>query len=614
VGWNYGNISNCYSTGNATGGNNSSELGGLVGSNGATISDCYSTGAVSGGSSSYSVGGLVGENDSGSISNCYSTGSVSGDTYSSYAYVGGLVGYHYTGSISNCYSTGMVSNNVFYSSYVGGLVGYSINSSIGNCYFLITSGPDNGYGIPLTDEQMKQQSNFIGWDFDGDPPIWKIQENITYPHLFWEPNAVTPPQPQYTGGTGTTEDPYQISNVADLQLLMASPADWDKYFIQTADINMQGIEMTPVGNDVNNFIGSFDGQSHIISNIYINMPGSNNVGLFGYVGSGGQIRNLGVENVNITGHNNVGGLVGYSYGSISNCYSTGLVSSDAYSSYVGGLVGWDDSGSITNCYSTGTITGGDDSEYLGGLVGQFGYGYISNCYSTGTVTGGDYSYLLGGLVGINYDGSISDCYSTGVVTGGDNSYYLGGLVGYSESRNNISNCYSTSAVTGGIYSHYLGGLVGYNFDGSISNCYSTGAVSGSSGSSAIGGLVGYNYYSSISNCYFLITSGPNDGNGTPLTNEQMKQQSSFVDWDFTTIWRMRCEGMNYPKLNWQVIPAADLVCPDGVDFADYSFFAERWLNTDCASSNNCDGADLDLSGTVDIADLAILCNHWLKGF
>ena len=98
-----------------------------------------------------------------------------------------------------------------------------------------------------------------------------------------------------------------------------------------------------------------------------------------------------------------------------------------------------------------------------------------------------------------------------------------------------------------------------------------------------------------------------------LTDEQMKQQSSFVDWDFTTIWRMRCEGMNYPKLNWQVIPAADLVCPDGVDFADYSFFAERWLNTDCASNNNCDGADFDLSGTVDMADLDVFCNYWLTG-
>jgi hypothetical protein len=514
-----------------------------VGSNGSTISDCYSTGAVSGGSGSHSVGGLVGENDSGSISNCYSTGSVSGDTYSSYAYVGGLVGYHYTGSISNCYSTGMVSNDV-YSSYVGGRVGNNDSgATISSSYFLITSGPDNGNGTPLTDEQMKQQSSFVNWDFDGDPPIWKIQENITYPHLFWEPNSVTPPQPQYTGGLGTTDDPYQISTVADLQLLMASPADWDKYFIQTADINMRGIEMTPVGNDVNNFTGSFDGQSYIISNVYINMPGSDNVGLFGEV-SGGQIRNLGVENVNITGRN-----------------------------YVGGLVGWDDSGSITNCYSTGTVSGYYD---VGGLVG-LNWSTLTSCYATGLVSG---YYSVGGLVGYNGGGTLTSCYATGSVSGGDNSYYLGGLAG--ENYGTIDNCYSTGAVTGRDSSYDLGGFVGWGW-----------------------------YYGNISSSYFLITSGPDNGNGTPLTDEQMKQQSSFIGWDFNDVWHI-CETTNYPKLIWQM-PPGDFVCPDGVNFADYSFFAERWLNTDCASSNNCDGADLDLSGTVDIADLKIFCNHWLEG-
>ena len=105
-------------------------------------------------------------------------------------------------------------------------------------------------------------------------------------------------------------------------------------------------------------------------------------------------------------------------------------------------------------------------------------------------------------------------------------------------------------------------------------------------------------------------AGPNNGYGTPLTDAQMKQQSSFVGWDFTTIWAI-CEGTNYPRLLWS-IPAADLVCPDGVNFADYSFFAERWMNTNCASNDNCDGTDFDFSGTVDTADLKIFCNDWLQ--
>jgi hypothetical protein len=102
----------------------------------------------------------------------------------------------------------------------------------------------------------------------------------------------------------------------------------------------------------------------------------------------------------------------------------------------------------------------------------------------------------------------------------------------------------------------------------------------------------------------------------------MKQQNNFVGWDFTNetangtndYWRMCVNGVNYPQLNWQYAQYGDFICPDGVNFADYSFFAERWLNTDCASNNNCDGADFDLSGTVDIADLVIFCEYWLKGF
>jgi hypothetical protein len=901
VGLNYGTISNCDSTGSVSGSSGSSTVGGLVGYNeGGSISRCYSTGVVTGGDESYYLGGLVGYND-GSISNCYSTGSVSGSSDSQD--VGGLVGYNYDSSISDCYSTGAVSGG----SYVGGLVGYNSSGtltdcyasgsvsgydgvgglvgyndgSISGCYFLDIAGP-SGYGTPLTDEEMKQQSSFVGWDFDGNPPIWKIQENITYPNLFWEPNVVIP-QPQYTGGSGTSIDPYQIAKVADLQLLMASPADWDKYFIQTADINVQGIEMTPIGNDVNNFTGVFDGNDNIISNAVINQPSSDYIGLFGYV-SGGQIRNLGVENVNITGNNDVGGLVGQNYGgTLTACYATGTVSGSSGSYYVGGLVGFNDYyGSISDCYSTGTVSGSNDSWYVGGLVGYNYYGSISNCYSTGTVIGAfDVGGLVGvkvfgsisdcystgavsgsgnvgGLVGYNYYGSISNCYSTGAVSGiydvgglvglnygsisncyfldtsglnngygtpltdeemkqqasftgwnfltiwdivegqtypffksgggtpddpyriatkadllamaadtssydkcfiltadidmggqvfttaiiasgdvftgtfdgnghkithftingGSNSclglfgyiypggavknlgledfavsgyQYVGGLVGLNYGT--ISNCYSTGTVSGSNYSWCVGGLVGYNYYGSISNCYSTGTVSGycevgglvgvneygsisncystgsvsgyqyvgglvglnygtisncystgtvsgASDSQDVGGLVGCNCFGSISNCYstgsvsgsnyvgglvgyntggsvissyFLWGAGPDNGYGTPLPDEEMKQQSSFVGWDFTTIWTI-CEGMNYPKLSWQIPPVGDFTCPDGVDFIDFAILANAWLS-DPMQANwdlRCDIAEPPDS-VIDVLDLAIFTQHWLEG-
>jgi hypothetical protein len=183
-------ISNCYSKGAVTGGNNSGDLGGLVGLSNSPISKCYSSGTVIGGSSSSALGGLTGLNQ-GSISNCYSTGNLTGGSNSSY--VGGLVGLN-DGTISNCYSTGTVATSGIFASFRGGLVGYYIGGTTTKCYFLTTSGPDNGFGTPLTDTQMKKQASFIGWDFigetaNGTEDIWKINEGVGYPKLAWQTDA-----------------------------------------------------------------------------------------------------------------------------------------------------------------------------------------------------------------------------------------------------------------------------------------------------------------------------------------------------------------------------------------------------------------------------------------
>ena len=269
----------------------------------------------------------------------------------------------------------------------------------------------------------------------------------------------------------------------------------------------------------------------------------------------------------------LGGLAGGNYGTISNCHSTGAVTSGNSSVNLGGLVGYN-SGTISDCYSTGTITGGAESFKLGGLVGSNSGGSIRNCYSTGKVTGRDTTDNLGGLVGYN-DSSIRDCNSRGTITGGNNSNALGGLVGNNNKGGNITKCFATGNIFGGDPSYNMGGLVGYNSFGSISNCYSRGAVIGGNNSNALGGLTGwnknrgnithcystgnvtgayhlgglagYNTNSSIKNCYFLITSGPDNRHGSPLTDAQMKQQASFVDWNFINAWNIS-EGISYPKL------------------------------------------------------------------
>jgi len=335
----------------------------------------------------------------------------------------------------------------------------------------------------------------------------------------------------------------------------------------------------------------------------------------------------------------LGGLVGQIVNSdISNCSSTGAVTGGNGSYYLGGLVGgigstgneYGSEGDISNCYSTGAVTGGDDSYDLGGLVGGIGstgndesYGNISDCYSTGNVAGGYNSNSLGGLVGgIDStggdeswsEGDISNCYSTGTVTGRDDSYDLGGLVGgigptgNDESYGNISDCYSKGTVSGGYNSDSLGGLVGCVYYGDVADCYATGEVAGDYDA---GGLVGLKeYYSTITTCYSsgsvsgymfvggLVgwdngeeqettdsfwdtnTSGQSwSAGGTGKTTAEMMTKSTFTDagWNFDDVWHI-CETTNYPKLLWQILPA-DLVCPDGVNFVDFAFFAKRWLNT-----------------------------------
>jgi len=102
--------------------------------------------------------------------------------------------------------------------------------------------------------------------------------------------------------------------------------------------------------------------------------------------------------------------------------------------------------------------------------------------------------------------------------------------------------------------------------------------------------------------------------GTDKTTVQMQTISMFTSagWDFWKLWTI-CEGMNYPVFFWQ-IPVGDFLCPDGVDFIDFAFFADHWGQNNCSEANHyCEGTDLDFSGKVDEADLEILVDKWLAG-
>ncbi|MBN2019814.1 MAG: hypothetical protein JW749_06275 [Sedimentisphaerales bacterium] len=211
----------------------------------------------------------------------------------------------------------------------------------------------------------------------------------------------------------------------------------------------------------------------------------------------------------------------------------------------------------------------------------------------------------GPLIGYLYAGTISQCFSRdGNVAG---MYGIGGLVGRLGSANaKIMDSYSTTKVVA--LSSYAGGLAGYNYGGTIQRCYSAGNVSGPSSS---GGLVGYGNGAVNASFWDVNTSGQaTSAGGTGLTTEQMKTYLYFADagWDFNNVWRI-CEPVNYPKLLWQV-PVSDFLCPDGVDFIDYSFLTEHWLQTDYG---NCNGLDITGNGKVDLAEFTILAGYWGQG-
>ncbi|MFW5746652.1 MAG: GLUG motif-containing protein [Nanoarchaeota archaeon] len=181
----------------------------------------------------------------------------------------------------------------------------------------------------------------------------------------------------------------------------------------------EGEGWDPIGSSVSEYIGHFDGNNKVVYGVYISRSGSDYQGLFGF-SKPTTIANLGVIDVDITGNDEVGGLVGYAGEcDVQNSYATGMVTGD---DDVGGLVGFAGEGNIQNSYATGMVTGDDD---VGGLVGYIVFVDISNSYATGIVNGND---KVGGLMGSGFHSGIANSYSTGSVTC-TGTQYCGGFVG-----------------------------------------------------------------------------------------------------------------------------------------------------------------------------------------
>ena len=227
----------------------------------------------------------------------------------------------------------------------------------------------------------------------------------------------------------------------------------------TDNIDLTGKEWTPIGDYDNRYTGTFDGGNHTITGLTINQYGSY-VGMIDFLDSGGTVQNLTLENVNITGGNIVGSVVGDNHGTVTACTASGNVSG-TYS--IGGVVGYNN-GTVTACYHvSGNVSG---TYSIGGVAGE-NNGTMTACYhASGNVSG---TSGIGGVVGTNKSGTLTACYATGNVTGnGSGTIYVGGVTGTNKSGT-LTACYHANGTVSGP-AGTTGGVVGYNND-TVTACY-----------------------------------------------------------------------------------------------------------------------------------------------
>jgi hypothetical protein len=350
-------------------------------------------------------------------------------------------------------------------------------------------------------------------------------------------------------GTGTVGDPYIISSRADLETMVD---DLDAYYELGADINLAGTNWVPVDM----FGGHLDGKNHQITGLTTSGVTG---GLFDYIW-GGTVQNLAVCGYSLVGASSIGPVCGTLFaGTISGCTTSGIIR--ATGAAIGGIAGSTYSTcSITGCSATVDIEG---LTGLGGLVGSTGSPTtISDCKAKGKIVG---SFHIGGLVGALSDPGynspvvillMSRCQADVDCEGKQSVGGAVGLLQYASASLLIKDCVALGDVVcvpgvyiKGLSGGFVGAITAYSAAAQLVNCYSIGEVSEVLDA---GGFFGYKDpplpEPSVVSCYWdMETSGMNhSAYGTGKTTAEMQTQSTFTDWDFTTVWNI-ASGL-YPFL------------------------------------------------------------------
>jgi len=442
----------------------------------------------------------------------------------------------------------------------------------------IVESPSNGKAEIVDDTIVyRPDAGFVGEDSigyavkddEGDTDTGRVTVNVTL-------------SLEDLSGDGSESDPYVIRTVDGLQLMKE---DTDANYVLGNDIDAaatstwndgKGFDPVGLGTEGGLFSGTLDGDGHTISNLTIDRPTEDYVGLFGIIELG-SVRDVRLTDVNVTGDRSVGGLAGKGReGDVSNVTVQGRVagntavggvagSTSGFTNTVvrrltanvtvegvgrvGGLVGISrDETVIAASSASGTIQSSEAASGqwdVGGLVGV-NHGTVRNSSSAAAVSettgqGTD----LGGLVGENSrSGSVIRSSATGSVRGDTK---VGGLVGNNNYRATVKQSWATASVTG---NSSVGGLVGYD-EGTIADTYAAGQVDG--GNQLVGRLGDSDLYRTAprDSYYDVETAGQPDPweNVTGLTTEEMTgdaARSNMTGLDFETVWVTVQD--EYPKL------------------------------------------------------------------
>jgi len=488
-----------------------SSVGGLVGRNtSGSIFRCFVQGSVSG---TLNVGGVVGDenminSETPLFKFCGTRANVTGDSA-----VGGFAGY-LLGDYKGSYAAGSVTARIG----KGGFGGVASGSSVGGqaCYFDKTvAGVDStarSICSPQTSANMLMQSTYADsiWQFGA---IWNMAPAVNggYPdnsNLF------------SGAGAGTVANPYQISNLQQLQEMATNP--WASYVI-TQDIHASATKAWNGGQGFRpvDLLGNLDGQNHVIDSLYINRPTKTGVGLLGSA-TVGQLQNLTIDSATIIGLQDVGIfggtlVIGNTVGridsvplAVGNLSASGMVQGNHYTGGFAGSYGSGVGAPHGNFKFSGTVKG---SSTVGGMFGQASDNFLHNVTVKATVLGDS---NVGGVFGTSTSEHISHVNFAGYVKGGS---MVGGLAGYS-----YSDFDSVTVIADSVIGHFrIGGALGYGTQGSLSHSYieATVTVSGEQG----GGVAGSSQGTHIVNCVAKVnvvgSGAPNVGGVTGFSSSQV---------------------------------------------------------------------------------------------